>query len=267
MFNARASAAVCLVAGLLLAGLAASPAAASGTAVTLCENRGHRIVYSSGRAYVVRNAYWEGNRAMCIRNYGGRPDFTVTSPPGADPRGSVSAYPDIFRGCLWNICSPDAGIPIRLSNIRRLSSTWHTRQPASGSWNAAYDLWLGKRRMVTGQADGAELMIWLNRHGKCCALARNSSMVRVDGYRFRLTHWRHHSRQFGVSWNYVQFRLVHPRRRVDHLRLQPFITRAIKRGLVRSSWWLENVTAGFEIWRGGTGLRTTDFGVTVAPRR
>ena len=30
-----------------------------------------------------------------------------------------------------------------------------------------------------------------------------------------------------------------------------------------STWYLTNVFAGFEIWYGGVGLETKDFGVTV----
>jgi hypothetical protein len=268
MRKASALIAACVLAGLHFAVPALSPAAATGTVVTLCDHAEHRIVYGpNGRAYQVRNAYWHGTRTMCITNNGLRPNFTVTSPPGADPQGLVSAYPDTFRGCIWHICSPNAGIPIQVSDISTLTSTWHTRQGVRGSWNAAYDLWLGKRRMITGQADGAELMIWLNRHGSCCRLPRHAPTVRVDGYKFRLLHWRHYSAEWGVSWNYIQFRLVHPRWRIDHLALKPFIVRSVKRGLVRSRWWLENVTAGFEIWHGGRGLQTTDFRVSLTRRR
>lgn len=265
MRKAFALLAVPALAAVYLAAPLVSPAAATGTIVTLCDHAAHRIVYGpTGHAYEVRNAYWHGTRTMCIENRNLQPNFEVTSPPGADPQGLVSAYPDVFRGCLWHICSPNAGIPIQVSDIRRLASTWHTRQGVRGSWNAAYDLWIGKRRMITGQANGAELMIWLNRHGSCCPLSRHAPTVRVDGYKFRLARWRHYSAEWGVSWNYIQFRLVHPRWRVDHLRLKPFIMRAIKLKLVRSSWWLENVTAGFEIWHGGTGLRTTDFNVSLS---
>jgi cellulose 1,4-beta-cellobiosidase len=256
--------AVCVAAAYLV-----QPASAgTGTLTTLCDHGEHRIVYSaSGIAYQVRNAYWRGTRTMCITNRGLRPNMTVVKRPGPDPGGLLSAYPDIYRGCLWHVCSPNARIPIQVSRIKRLQSTWHTRQDARGDWSATYDLWFGKREMITGQADGAELMIWLNRHGACCPLHKHAPTVKVSGYKFRLQHWRAYNAQFGVGWNYIQFRLVHPRRRVDHLRLMPFVTAAIHRGLIRRTWWLENVTAGFEIWRGGEGLATTRFSVSMSRRR
>jgi hypothetical protein len=36
---------------------------------------------------------------------------------------------------------------------------------------------------------------------------------------------------------------------------------AERRGLMKRSWWLTSVEAGFEIWRGGVGLSTTQFSV------
>ena len=50
--------------------------------------------------------------------------------------------------------------------------------------------------------------------------------------------------------------------------LGDFIQDAIKRNCgsgmcLNSSWYLTNVFAGFEIWRGSVGLEVKDFGVTV----
>ena len=47
--------------------------------------------------------------------------------------------------------------------------------------------------------------------------------------------------------------------------LNKFIQDAVKRPEkpIQSSWYLTNVFAGFEIWSGGTGLKTTDFSAIV----
>ena len=34
------------------------------------------------------------------------------------------------------------------------------------------------------------------------------------------------------------------------------------RGVVKSSWYMKSVQAGFEPWTGGPGLRTNSFSVT-----
>ena len=150
-------------------------------------------------------------------------------------------------------------MPIRVAKIGHPVTTWHTRQGAAGNWNAAYELWFGKHAMTTGQADGAELMIWINRHGTCCHLIRHAPIVRLAGHRYYLMHWRPCSRKWHICFNYIQFRLVHPTWRVDNLRLAPFIHKAEQLKLVRPWWFMENVGAGFEIWKGGKGLATTRF--------
>jgi len=251
-----------LAACLQMAPVSAAQAAASAAGSTLCLKNQHLIVHSRfGARYQIRNAYWRGQRRQCIHNSGDRDNFRVTQRPGFDPAGRVVAFPNIFRGCAWNVCSPKAGIPIKVSAISPLVTTWHTRENAPGTWNAAYDIWFGKKRMTTGQATGAELMIWLNHHGRCCALQHGAPKVWIAGRPFRLSHWIAR-RQNGVSWHYIQFRMIHKTWHVDHLRLRPFIRRCVRLGLIRPWWWMENVEAGFELWSGGQGLATTRFGVS-----
>jgi hypothetical protein len=233
----------------------------------ICKSNGSLFAYTrqAGTIYAVRNAFWRGQRPQCLSNLGHRSNFRVVQRPGFDPAGRVVAFPDIFRGCIWNICSPKADLPRRVSDLGRPRATWHTSENAKGTWNAAFDIWFGKKRMVTGQADGAELMIWLNEHGGCCALQPGAPKVRIDGQLWWLSHWTAHHN--GKSWNYIQFRRVHRTWRVDGLKLFPFV-RLIKRlGLVRPGWWMENIEAGFELWNGGQGLATTRYVVrNVRPR-
>jgi cellulose 1,4-beta-cellobiosidase len=242
--------------------VSAARAATSAAGSTLCLKSQHLIVHNRfGTRFQIRNSYWRGQRRQCIHNSGDRDNFTITQRPGFDPAGRVVAFPHIFRGCAWKICSPNAGIPIKVSAIGHLVTTWHTRENAPGTWNAAYDIWFGKRRMTTGQPTGAELMIWLNHHGRCCALQHGAPKVWIDGRPFRLSHWI--ARHNGLSWHYIQFRMIHKTWHVDHLRLRPFIRRCVRLGLIRPWWWMENVEAGFELWSGGQGLATTRFGVSM----
>ena len=137
---------VVLAACLQMTPVHAAQAAASATGITLCQKNQHLIVHSRfGARYQIRNAYWRGQRRQCIHNSGGRDNFRITQRPGFDPAGRVVAFPNIFRGCAWNICSPNAGIPIKVSAIGPLVTTWHTMENAPGTWNAAYDIWFGKR--------------------------------------------------------------------------------------------------------------------------
>ncbi len=196
-----------------------------------------------------------GGRAECLRNHSLLPNFDVIQ-SGADARGPESlAYPDIFTGCGWGVCAPGSGLPARVSRLGSATTSWFTRQRAGGTWNASYDLWFGKAPVTTGQADGAEVMIWLNTHNM--PPPRHAPIVWEDHARYYLLHWR--PWRNGVSWNYLQFRRVHPVVSVRHLRLAPFMLTAERMRLLRPRWYMLNIEAGFEIWSGGRGLATSWF--------
>jgi hypothetical protein len=226
----------------------------------LCTINGHEVVHNhGGTQLVVRNAYWLGQRPQCLKVLSHYTNFEVVQRAGFDPSGRVVAYPDILRGCIWHVCSPKAHLPRRVSRLGHPEATWHTRVNATGTWNAAFDIWFGKKRMITGQATGAELMIWLNYHGGCCALQPGAPIVRIEGHRYWLSHWT--AFHNGKSWNYIQFRRVRRTWRVNNLKLNPFIHRIEHLGLLKKRWWMENIQAGFEIWNGGQGLTTRAYNV------
>lgn len=243
--------------------LAAPRATADSSPASICGRHNHVLTYwrPYWRHYLVRNTYWLGTGVTCVSvRPHHRPGFVVTRTP-APTRGyeRVTTFPDIFRGCIWNMCTPRTNIPIQVRHLRSVSASWRTVERARGMWNAAIESWFGTHRQTRGHADGAEMMVWLNHHGGCCVLWRNAPIVRIDGYRFYVQHWRPYDAGFNVSWNYIQFRMVRTRWKVWNLKLRPFINYSIRHGLIRRSWWLENVGAGFEIWHGGVGLRTCNF--------
>ncbi|HET6876570.1 MAG TPA: hypothetical protein VFH38_03490 [Jatrophihabitans sp.] len=245
-------------------GPVASAHALPAASESMCGHNQHQLVQApGGKWYQIRNPYWRGSGESCIRSLPG-PGFRVLGTPAPDGAGRVVAYPDIFRGCIWNICTPNSNMPIQVSAIERAVTTWHISATAAGTWNASYDIWFGKHAMTQGHADGAELMIFIREHGGCCAL-HHAPQVRVGRHMYWLINRRRYDPDFGLSWNYIQFRRVHPTAHVDHLRLEPFLQLCERLGVIRPSWWMENVEAGFEVWSGGRGLATTNFAVTVDP--
>lgn len=234
---------------------------------TLCGHNEHVLVHRPrGRFYQVRNPYWLGRGRACVGVNVKRPGFEVLKTPTSGP--DVTSYPDIFRGCIWGICTPDRRIPAEVSHIRQLRSTWATREGVWGTWNASYDLWFSKQRMTKGRADGAELMIWLNDHGRCCNLATDAHKIHLDGHWWWYSTWRMHARhaRYTAHWTYIQYRLVHPRWKVRNLNVKAFLDHARRMHLIQRSWWLDTVGAGFEIWWGGVGLTTTNFRLKVETR-
>jgi hypothetical protein len=239
----------------LLTGLVTINAqSASASTRKLCGRGQHiRVRTHGGRLFAVRNDFW-GTRKFCLSNTNHRPNFTVVKHGSNILGGGVMAYPDVFTGCAWSICTPDSKLPARARDLRKPKATWHTTGHAKGRWNASFDLWFAKHNITTGQANGAELMIWLNTRRLPLDSTR---IVHVDGVRWYLAHWRpSHS---GGTWNYIQFRRVHRKRSVKNLRLGPFIHYSERLGLIKRRWWLLNIEAGFEIQRGGKGLSGRRF--------
>ena len=61
----------------------------------------------------------------------------------------------------------------------------------------------------------------------------------------------------------VQFRFLNVVHSVRRLWIMPFIRFLEGRRLIRPSWWLTSVHAGYELVSGGQGLTTTSFNVHI----
>jgi hypothetical protein len=236
------------------AAVAVAPQAKAHTTV-LCKPYQHITTISgTGARFIVRNDNF-GGRAECLSNLNHWSNFKVRTSM-ADANGVESlAYPDIFRGCSWGVCSPNSGLPARAGRLQKLSTSWYTKLHASGRWAAAYDIWFSRERRISGQDNGAELMIWLSTRG--FPAANRAPVVWVDHTRWHVQRWV--VSRSGRRWNYIQFRRVRATNHVHRLGLVPFIRLSQRYGWIRPSWWLTSVEAGFEIWRGGAGLATTRF--------
>ena len=245
-------AAVAVPAGAQVAG--AAPGKKPTASPSLCRQYEHVAVKApKGAEYVVRNDFW-GTRRMCLKNSRLRPNFRVTKTSANKIHGNVMSFPYIFRGCSSGVCSRKGRLPARVTKLRYPKATWHAATRASGQWNAALELWFAKRKIHGGQANGAELMIWINTRNVPRASKR---IVWVDHTRWYLAKWR--AKGHGRSWNYIQFRRVSRRRSVTNLKLWPFIKKAEQKHWIRPWYWMLNIEAGFEIWRGGKGLGTKAF--------
>jgi hypothetical protein len=242
---------------LLIQGALAAPDTAYGLnpARTLCVQHGSvPVVGASGGDYVIKNDNY-GGRLECLSGLDSSPRFRVSKSLAASGGVQPQSFPEIYLGCSWGRCSRNSPLPKRVSALRDPQTGWDTSQRADGTWNASYDLWFDRRPIVTGQATGAEMMIWLNSQGT--EYAAGSPIVRLDGTRWYLLSWitqRNHTK-----WRYISFRRVGRAWHVRHLRLMPFISLAERKGWISGRWYLLNIEAGFEIWRGGTGLATNSF--------
>jgi hypothetical protein len=249
--------ALALPAALLAAGgaLAVLPATSSEAATTLCNSQTASV---DGGAYMVENNEWDSGAAECITAYG--TGFTVASSSIANPLSSPGGYPAIYKGCHWGACTAGSGFPIRVSDIHpgMVNTSWSTSQPGGSSvYNVAYDIWFNQTPTTGGQPNGAELMIWLNHNGAIHPFRRKvASNVSIGGRGYNVWFGRQ-------GWNTISYTMTSPTASVSKLELWPLIADAVRRGYISRSWYLIDVEAGFEIWRGGAGLAAKTFSVHV----
>src|SRR5579875_2640449 len=60
-----------------------------------------------GPRYVVRNDTF-GHRSECLVNVDDLPDFRISKSGAHGTPAEPGAYPNIFLGCSWRVCSPAA---------------------------------------------------------------------------------------------------------------------------------------------------------------
>jgi hypothetical protein len=225
----------------------------------LCAQDSHEDV--RGRynlMYEIRNDYF-GSKRQCISNAGDWANFQVVKSGANSHNAENQAFPEIFYGAAWGVVSPGSQLPRHVYNTTDPEVTWHTSENAGGMWNAALDIWFGRHKLISGQAKGAELMIWINT--RKFPVPAGAPEFTIDRTKWWFHHWR--ACNSHGCWNYTQFRRVDTTWDLDRLRLAPFFQLLENAHLLDSRWYLWNVSAGFEIWRGGRNLSTTRFWTRV----
>ncbi len=238
--------------------LAANPAAAVTT--TLCQEQTAPV---SGGTYIVQDNEFDSSAPECVSTDGSA-DFTVAdSSINNATNGSPGAYPSVYQGCHWGNCS-SGGLtanPIAISSLTSgsVTTSWSTTQPGgSSAYDVAYDIWFNQTPTSTGQPNGSELMVWLNHNGPVQPFGSEvASNVGLDGHTYNI--WAGAQ----SSWDTVTYEMTSPATSVGNLDIGSLAQDMVNRGYTKSSWYLIDVEAGFELWQGGAGLTTNSFSVTV----
>jgi cellulose 1,4-beta-cellobiosidase len=241
------------------AGACVLPASSQAAASTLCSSQ---TASAGGGTYTIQNNEWGSSAAECITSDGGT-DFTVAnSSISNSTSGAPGGYPSIYQGCHWGACSSGglSANPVQASAITsgKVTTSWSTTQPGGGNdYDVAYDIWFNQTSTTSGQPNGAELMIWLNHNGPVQPFGSQvAPAVSIGGRGYNV--W------FGnQGWNTISYTMTTPTSSVSNLDLAPLVADAISRGYIRSSWYLIDIEAGFELWQGGAGLATNSFAVNL----
>lgn len=241
-------------AALVAVGLLAASMTLAGEAradTRICEQYGTTTI--KGGRYVVQNNRWGAETAQCI-------DVTtsgfriVTANHDKPTNGAPASYPSAFRGCHYGTCSTDSRLPLRVDDIRSATTSIDLTYTDSGTYNAAYDIWLDPTPRTTGQ-NGTEVMIWLNRQGPIQPIGSRVGTAQISGRTWEV--W-----SGNVGWNVVSYVAPSAINR-GAFDLRAFIEDVRSRGAVTNDWYLTSVQAGFEPWVGGAGLAVNDFGVSI----
>ena len=251
------TAALVLVFGGVVAALFSGSAHAATT--TLCSEQTAPV----GGSYIVQNNEYDSSASECVTT-DGNADFTVAnSSISNSTSGSPGAYPSIYQGCHWGNCS-SGGLtttPIQVSNLTtgKVTTNWSTTQPGGSSdYDVAYDIWFNQTPTTTGQPNGTELMVWLNHNGPVQPFGSEvASNVSLGGHTYNI--WEGTQ----SSWDTVTYDMTSGATSVSGLDIGTLTQDMVSRGYTKSSWYLIDVEAGFELWQGGAGLETNSFSVNI----
>jgi hypothetical protein len=257
---------VLMTAALLLAlsgGIAAVAGSTGAQAATtsLCQEQTASV---SGGTYIVQNNEFDSSASECLST-DGNSDFTVANSSIANAtNGEPGAYPSIYQGCHWGNCSSGGltSSPVQVSSLTagKVSTSWSTTQPG-GSGNAydvAYDIWINQTPTTSGQPNGTEIMVWLNHNGSVQPFGSEvASNVSLGGHTYNI--W------YGTqsSWDTVTYDMTSGSTSVSNLDVGTLAQDSVSRGYTKSSWYLIDIEAGFELWQGGAGLATNSFSVST----
>ncbi len=174
------------------------------------------------------------------------------------------AYPNVFIGCEYTVCSK-AALPQRpLSDYTELRMTLYTRFDGYAG-NDATDWWFDtyKPGPSRNHPNGAEVMVWLAWRD---VAMYGGFVVRLDHQRFYLVHWVAHADH--THWQYIQLRWLgvhrHPSVQLNMLGILGYIEHL---GLLGRNWYPSSLDAGFEVVHGGVGDRILKYSLDIKVKR
>jgi hypothetical protein len=225
------------------------------------------------KEYVVQNNAWgQSPFAGQTIKFGPGAKLQVTAQAGSGA-STPEGYPSIWTGAYDNRNSGSgSGLPRAVSAITAgslmTSWTW-AENGATGSYNAAYDVWFSTSASgdpaSTKVPSAGFLMVWFYKpsaNQPIGSLITNGT-VTIGGKQFNIWYGTNNGKP---CVSYVAQQKINS----WTFSLGDFIVDAVGRTCTGSTKCLNaaggaltTVFSGFEIWNGGVGLETKDFGVSV----
>jgi hypothetical protein len=232
----------------------ASSAATAGAAPVCASNS-----YPTGNpAYQVRIAN-DPTGTACLTIGTTDSSFTVNSTSNTDSTANAyTGFDSVWTGCDGPCLETNYEQPI--SSYQNILTNWSFSNfgPGTpGKYDGVLDMFINTNTIQpVAQQNGAEVMVWLN-HSNIELTGAQLPDQTVEGVLYHVFSVLH-TNALG-SWNRIAFERVTPVSSISNLDLVPFLQAAETDGAVLPNWYLQYVTAGFEIWYGGNGLVSHAF--------
>ncbi len=201
------------------------------------------------------NNRWGTSATQCINVTSN--GFQIVQQDGTgNLSGAPVSYPAIYNGCHYSNCSPGTNLPMQISTIGSANTSVTVTYPGSGTYDAAYDIWLNDTTNVTG-VQKTEIMIWLNHTGSIQPIGSQTGSANLGGHSWAV--WTGNNGSNNVisyqSAGITSFSAD----------LKPFLLDAISRNSSygNTSWYLSSIQMGFEPWVSGVGLSVNSFSASV----
>lgn len=250
-YFAKQFVAMVIVVALALTGVLAAIRPAAAATGQICDQYG---TTTQGN-YVIMNNRWGTTATQCINvtNNG----FQIVRQDGVgNLSGAPVSYPAIYIGCHYSNCSPNTNLPMKISSIGSANTNVTLTYPGSGTYDAAYDIWLNADTNVSGVQD-TEIMIWLHHTGSIQPIGSKKGTIYLAGRTWDV--WVGNNGQNNVV-SYSTTGMTN-----FNADVKPFLLDAITRGtgFGTTSWYLTSMQMGFEPWIGGVGLSVNSFSASI----
>lgn len=226
---------------------------------------------AAGKEYFMQVNEWNSTGAQTMA-YGGDFFFKMTQQEGSAPtNGGPTGFPSVFIGANARHSTSGSNLPKQVSALTTVPTTWNWKangtlaDTAANIYNATYDVWFSTNAAGEPNAagpSGGYLMVWLYDPPSAEPIGGEVKYpaVTIPGVSGTWDVW--------VGPNGTRPCISYVRTETTEsmsFDLNAFIKDAVtnRPDTIQASWYLTNVFIGFEIWKGGVGLETTNFCAVV----
>jgi hypothetical protein len=217
--------------------------------------------------YFMQVNEWNSSAAQ-VMSYGGDYVFKMTTQMAStSTSGSPTGFPSVFIGANSRHMTTGSNLPKAVTALTTVPTTWvwndagTLADDTNNSYNATYDVWFSTSSAGEPTAvgpSGGYLMVWLHKPSDAQPIGGSpmKKAITIAGVPGTWDVW------IGPNGNRPCISYVATQTTTSlSFDLNLFIQDAVKNqpNTIQSSWYLTNIFAGFEIWRGAQNVESTQW--------